>query len=620
MKDETTQRSVSKKKKKKRKSPVNAHRLVKMPSKSSKTSKLSKISKEISGPKESSPITFGLLLVTLSIRLLSALYNPISDCDETFNYWEPTSYLVQGVGFQTWEYSPKFALRSYAYLLPQKWVGDVLLQQVGMKDTVKIFYVMRVCLCLQYFASEALLMRSVHKWFGNTTAKYTWFFMTFSSGMFNSCSAYLPQQFTTSCVMLSLALLMRNRVAASLAAFATACILGWPFACVLGVCLALELLRREGIVWFVTRSVAIGATLCGLCMLVDKVYFGKWMIAPLNIIAYNLHFAGGDKGQNLYGVEPWYYYVLNLTSNFNLVYYLMLLCPVVTPMIPRLLIQVYRYCLDTCRKMKTESLPPWSDRNVHYCMLLIVAPCWLWYLLFTLQPHKEERFLFVIYPLICICAALVVTHHSAHAVAPRFLVTCLLRIRVQYFLCAVFLILSACRSFGQVHYYRAPLQVWSRINPILAQLPVSSLDSSHNDTPLVCVGKEWYRFPTSFFVRDANVQFLNTSFGGQLPAHFYNSTDFFPTKFPFNDQNARESDGRYVPYTSCNVIVDLWEQNDTAEGYDPLLFRVVDSYPFLHRSRVKFPSRAFYFPWLSDVILKQLVWAEYVILVPKNTV
>jgi alpha-1,2-mannosyltransferase len=46
-------------------------------------------------------VALGLLA---TIRLLSALYNLVADCDETFNYWEPTHYLMYGYGFQTWEY------------------------------------------------------------------------------------------------------------------------------------------------------------------------------------------------------------------------------------------------------------------------------------------------------------------------------------------------------------------------------------------------------------------------------------------------------------------------------------------------------------------------------------
>ncbi|RLN49260.1 hypothetical protein BBJ28_00026990, partial [Nothophytophthora sp. Chile5] len=42
----------------------------------------------------------------LLLRVASALVNPIADCDETFNYWEPLHFLLYGFGFQTWEYSP----------------------------------------------------------------------------------------------------------------------------------------------------------------------------------------------------------------------------------------------------------------------------------------------------------------------------------------------------------------------------------------------------------------------------------------------------------------------------------------------------------------------------------
>jgi alpha-1,2-mannosyltransferase len=47
----------------------------------------------------------------VSVRLSAAFWSIISDCDETFNYWEPTHFLLYGKGFQTWEYSPEFALR-----------------------------------------------------------------------------------------------------------------------------------------------------------------------------------------------------------------------------------------------------------------------------------------------------------------------------------------------------------------------------------------------------------------------------------------------------------------------------------------------------------------------------
>ena len=33
-----------------------------------------------------------------------------------FNFWEPLHYLDRGHGFQTWETSPAYAIRSYAYI------------------------------------------------------------------------------------------------------------------------------------------------------------------------------------------------------------------------------------------------------------------------------------------------------------------------------------------------------------------------------------------------------------------------------------------------------------------------------------------------------------------------
>mmetsp|Transcript_12705 Transcript_12705/g.22947 ORF Transcript_12705/g.22947 Transcript_12705/m.22947 type:complete len:91 (+) Transcript_12705:197-469(+) len=56
------------------------------------------------------------LTVFVVVRGMCALYAPIMDCDETFNYWEPLHYVLFGRGLQTWEYSPEFSLRTYAYI------------------------------------------------------------------------------------------------------------------------------------------------------------------------------------------------------------------------------------------------------------------------------------------------------------------------------------------------------------------------------------------------------------------------------------------------------------------------------------------------------------------------
>lgn len=105
-----------------------------------------------------------------SARLCAAVWNNINDCDETFNYWEPVThfnllnnlnliclvfklhYLVYGSGFQTWEYSPEYALRSYAYILlhalPTKLYGIIL-----QSNRILVFYFLR---CLLGFICTSL--------------------------------------------------------------------------------------------------------------------------------------------------------------------------------------------------------------------------------------------------------------------------------------------------------------------------------------------------------------------------------------------------------------------------------------------------------------------------------
>lgn len=66
----------------------------------------------------------GAFYVFLVANILAAIYAPIQDCDETFNYWEPTHYLSHGYGLQTWEYSPVYAIRSWLYIAIHALVGS----------------------------------------------------------------------------------------------------------------------------------------------------------------------------------------------------------------------------------------------------------------------------------------------------------------------------------------------------------------------------------------------------------------------------------------------------------------------------------------------------------------
>ena len=62
---------------------------------------------------------------------------------------------------------------------------------------------------------------------------------------------------------------------------------------------------------------------------------------------------------------------------------------------------------------------------------LKLSPFYLWFAIFTAQPHKEERFLFVVYPLICFNA--VVTLFMGQKIVQRFLDRFITRSKVSVF-------------------------------------------------------------------------------------------------------------------------------------------------------------------------------------------
>lgn len=86
------------------------------------------------------------------------------------------------------------------------------------------------------------------------------------------------------------------------------------------------------------------------------------------------------------GTEPWPFYFINGVLNFNVVFALALFSLPLTALMETLL---HRFNVQNLGR------PYW----------LTLSPMYLWMLVFFTRPHKEERFLFPIYPLICLCGA-----------------------------------------------------------------------------------------------------------------------------------------------------------------------------------------------------------------------
>ena len=83
---------------------------------------------------------------------------------------------------------------------------------------------------------------------------------------------------------------------------------------------------------------------------------------------------------------------------------------------------------------------------------------------------------------------------------------CLLLFLVPY------LAISGARVAASIHHFSAPLQLYNAL--ATTELGVHS----HREVK-VCLGKEWYRFGSSFFIPNAEqkVSFVKSGFDGLLP-------------------------------------------------------------------------------------------------------
>ena len=61
---------------------------------------------------------------------------------QVYNYWEPAHQLLYGQGLQTWEYDPRFALRSYLYILLHL-VPGWLYATFAQPNPMLVFYFLR---------------------------------------------------------------------------------------------------------------------------------------------------------------------------------------------------------------------------------------------------------------------------------------------------------------------------------------------------------------------------------------------------------------------------------------------------------------------------------------------
>jgi alpha-1,2-mannosyltransferase len=175
--------------------------------------------------------------IFLAAGLFAAIYSPIQDCDEVFNYWEPSHYLNHGYGLQTWEYSPVYAIRSWTYAgIHSIIISLKTLVPFGRTKTFE-FYFVRCIFAAVCAACQTRLFSVVLRSMNPRIAIMFLIISVTSPGMFISSTAYLPSTFAMYTTMLGTAAFMNwrggLRTAQGIMWFGIGATLGWPFAAAL---------------------------------------------------------------------------------------------------------------------------------------------------------------------------------------------------------------------------------------------------------------------------------------------------------------------------------------------------------------------------------------------------
>lgn len=136
--------------------------------------------------------------------------------------------------------------------------------------------------------------------------------------MFISSTALLPSSFSMYLGTAALAAWWHQHYKLAIFFTAISTFLGWPFAVLIGLPIAFDIIvRLKKIKLFIIWSVISCATILIPMIVIDSSYFGKIVVAPLNLILYNVF---TSHGPDLYGVEPVSYYFINAFLNFNIIW------------------------------------------------------------------------------------------------------------------------------------------------------------------------------------------------------------------------------------------------------------------------------------------------------------
>lgn len=143
----------------------------------------------------------------------------------------------------------------------------------------------------------------------------------------------------------------------------------------------------------------------------------------------------------------------------------------------------------------------------------------------------------------------------------------------------------------------------------------------------VCYGKEWYRYPSSFFLPSSNryrMRFIRSEFRGQLPKLYESDDSNFgrlKTRIihgDFNDLNKEEL-SRYIKPEQCHYLIDSSQPNTTQYEPDYSMnnkdWQILSTHKILDLPNSPVIIRSFYMPFISE---KQNSYTNYQLLRNNN--
>jgi len=412
--------------------------------------------------------------------------------------------------------------------------------------------------------------------------------------------------------MLAYASWMRNNVKTAIFSIGFAVLVGWPFVVILGLPIFIDVFlykssnKITNFFEFLKWTIIFGLLISIPMILIDSYFFGKFVFAPLNIVMYNVFPQNPNQGPDIYGKEPLSFYIKNGFLNFNLLF----------PMAYASGVFLVFEWLKSKKSTNSKNI------RVNLIFSFLVLGMFLWSLVFFTRPHKEERFLYPIYPLILILASFTLNfvHLKLKKMFSTLKMTFLWRI-FPTFVILFHALFSISRGIALIKNYSASVEIYTILNQPSIKFSTPWLENKEEIN--VCVSKEWYRFPSSFFIPEKldmvskrqywKLAFLESDFKGQLPGYFNRSLSLpsstrYVDKY-FNDEN-KEVTQRYINIKKCDFFIDT---DNVEDDSNQMLFlnKVNTKTKWKTLSKLKFldsdnPSmyRSFYVPFLYEKHLK----------------